>query len=113
MTPQTKPWGSYAVLLAGDGFQVKRIEVKPGLRLSLQTHAKRSEKWTVVEGAGEAVLGEKRLPVRGGSVVEVPVGVRHRMHNTGKIPLVFIEIQFGDYLGEDDIVRIEDDFNRV
>ena len=113
MTPEVKPWGSYAVLLAGKGFQVKRIEVKPSLRLSLQTHAKRSEKWTVVAGTGEAVLGEKRVPVHPGSVVEVPVGIRHRMHNTGKDPLVFIEVQFGDYLGEDDIVRIEDDFKRA
>lgn len=113
MKPEAKPWGAYTVLLAGEGYQVKRIEVKPGLRLSLQTHGKRSEQWTVVSGKGEAIVEDRRIPVGRGSVVEVPVGARHRMHNTGREPLVFIEVQFGDYLGEDDIVRIEDDFQRA
>ena len=95
------------------GYQIKRIEVKPGLRLSLQTHSRRAEKWIVVSGAGSATLDSKQISVRSGSVVEIGIGQRHRMHNTGGEPLVFIEVQFGDYLGEDDIVRVEDDFNRA
>ncbi len=110
---ETKPWGRYEVLHKGSGFQVKRIEVKPGLRLSLQKHARRAEKWIVVSGSGEATLGSERLPVKTGSVVQIPAGAVHRMQNTGRRPLIFIEVQFGDYLGEDDIVRIQDDFNRA
>ena len=110
---ETKPWGCYAVLHTADGFQVKRVEISPSKRLSLQTHAKRTETWVVVSGEGAAILGKKEVAVRRGSVVQVGVGEVHRMHNTGPKPLVFIEVQLGDYLGEDDIVRLEDDFNRV
>ena len=108
-----KPWGHYRVLHKEKGIQVKRIELKPGCRLSLQKHARRAEKWTVIAGTGVATLGVKENPVREGSAIEVPVGEIHRIENTGKDPLVFIEIQFGDYLGEDDIVRLEDDFGRT
>lgn len=92
--------------------QVKRIEVKPGLRFSLQKHFKRSEKWLVISGKGVVTLGKKAFPVREGLFFDVPKGTLHRMRSTGKKSLVFIEVQFGDYLGEDDIVRVEDDFGR-
>ena len=108
----TRPWGGYEVLHKGPDYQVKRIEVKPGLRFSLQKHFKRAEKWIVVSGSGVAVIGEKEFQVKRGSMIEVPAEEVHRMHNTGSASLVFIEVQFGDYLGEDDIMRLEDDFKR-
>ena len=113
MTTNLKPWGAYIILHKGPDFQVKRVEVNPQLRLSLQKHLKRAEKWIVVSGAGLATVGVKEAPVRRGSVVEIPVGEVHRMHNTGREALVFIEVQFGEYLGEDDIIRLEDDFDRA
>ncbi|MBI3253024.1 MAG: phosphomannose isomerase type II C-terminal cupin domain [Candidatus Omnitrophica bacterium] len=113
MAAEKRPWGGYEILFKGNGFQVKRVEVAPGLRLSLQKHLKRAEKWIFVEGAGDVILGEKKIPVAPGSFAEVPAGEIHRVHNTGKKPLVFIEVQLGNYLGEDDIVRLEDDFARV
>ena len=113
MNNETKPWGNYRVLHKEEGIQVKRIELKPGCRLSLQKHARRSEKWTVISGAGVATSGIHETPVHKGSFIDVPVGEVHRMHNTGPDPLVFIEIQFGNYLGEDDIVRLQDDFGRA
>ena len=109
----TKPWGSYVTLYIEQGFQVKRIEVSPGSRLSLQKHAKRAEKWTVVRGSGTAIVDGRSIPAVPGTVVAIPVGGVHRMWNTGSVPLVFIEVQLGDYLGEDDIVRLEDDYNRL
>ena len=113
MNGDIRPWGGYEVLREGIDFKVKRIEVKPGLRLSLQKHFKRAETWVVVEGQGVATIGKKEQRVKRGSVIQLPVGQVHRMHNTGKGPLVFIEVQLGDYLGEDDILRLEDDFNRA
>ena len=113
MNEETKPWGNYRVLHKEEGVQVKRVELKPGCRLSLQKHARRLEKWTIISGSGVATLGPKENPVRKGSTVDVPAGAIHRIQNTGSGPLVFIEIQLGDYLGEDDIVRLEDDFGRT
>jgi mannose-6-phosphate isomerase len=108
-----RPWGRYIVLDEGDGFKVKRIEVHPGKRLSYQRHARRSEHWLVVAGTGCVTLdgGDRTLGV--GDTVDVPVGVAHRMANPGDAPLVFIEIQRGDFLGESDIVRLSDDFGRA
>lgn len=120
-TPQTpgkessrvsKPWGHYEILHGELGFQVKRIQVNPGCRLSLQKHAKRSERWTIVKGRGKAAVNDEEIPVEVGSALEVPLGAVHRMSNTGEAPLVFIEVMLGDYLGEDDIVRLEDDYDR-
>lgn len=108
-----RPWGRYEVLCYGQGFQTKRLEIHPGKRFSLQKHLKRQEKWIIVSGSGVATLGTRQIPVKSGSFVEVPCGEVHRMHNTGNTPLVLIEVQFGDYLGEDDIVRFEDDFGRT
>lgn len=113
MSHDTRPWGNYVVLYKGPDYQAKRIEVNPALRFSLQKHSKRAEKWIVVSGSGVATVGVKEISVKRGSVVEIPVEVVHRMHNTGREALVFIEVQFGEYLGEDDIIRLEDDFNRA
>jgi len=106
------PWGNYKVLHKEPGIQIKRIEIKPGLRFSLQKHLHRSEKWIVISGKGIVTLGKKKFPVKESLFFDVPKGTRHRMRNTGKNPLAFIEVQFGDYLGEDDIIRFEDDFGR-
>ncbi len=108
-----RPWGNYSILLREPGLQVKRIEIKPGLRFSLQKHLKRAEKWIILSGQGIVTLGEKEIPIHKGVFIDVPQGQVHRMQNTGKDPLVFIEVQFGDYLGEDDIIRLHDDFGRA
>lgn len=107
-----RPWGSYTVLAEGDSFKVKTIEVHPGQRLSYQKHARRAEHWFVVAGVGAVTLDGVEVPVKRGSTVNVGLGVAHRMHNTGARPLVFVEVQHGDYFGEDDIVRLEDDYGR-
>ena len=109
----SRPWGSFEVIEVGDGYQVKRLEVLPGKRLSYQTHQHRSEHWFLVGGIGVAILDGERVPVEAGHSVDVPIGVAHRIENTGSTPLVLIEVQRGSYLGEDDIVRIEDDFGRA
>ncbi len=111
-TTDERPWGNYEVLLIEEGFQVKRIQVSPGQRLSLQTHKHRAEKWTIVKGEGIVTLGERDLPVKVGDVVQIAKEEKHRMTNPGKEPVVFVEVQVGDYLGEDDIVRLQDDYKR-
>ena len=108
-----RPWGNYEVLLIAPNFQVKRVTIEPLRRLSLQKHSHRSENWIVVSGSGIAVLGDKEIAVSRGSYLRVSMGEVHRMHNTGQEPLVFIEVQLGDYLGEDDIIRLQDDFSRI
>lgn len=107
-----RPWGSYEILARGERFQVKRIVVKPGASLSLQMHHHRAEHWIVVSGAAEVSLeGETKLYTENQSTY-IPIGCRHRLRNPGIIPLIMIEIQSGSYLGEDDIVRFEDDYER-
>jgi mannose-6-phosphate isomerase-like protein (cupin superfamily) len=108
-----RPWGSFTVLDEGAGYKVKRIEVLPGKRLSYQRHARRAEHWMVVAGTARVTLDGEDVTVRLGETVDIAVGTAHRIENPGDDPLVFIEIQRGDYLGEDDITRIEDDFGRV
>ncbi|HEX5709611.1 MAG TPA: phosphomannose isomerase type II C-terminal cupin domain [Pyrinomonadaceae bacterium] len=108
-----RPWGTFTVLDEGAGYKVKRIEVLPGKRLSYQRHARRAEHWMVVAGAGKVTLDGEDVVVRTGEVVDVAVGTAHRIENPGAETLVFIEIQRGDYLGEDDITRLEDDFGRA
>ena len=108
-----RPWGSFTVLDEGANFKVKRIEVLPGKRLSYQRHSRRAEHWMVVAGEGRVTLDGRDVTVRTGETIDVPVGTSHRIENPGGELLVFIEIQRGDYLGEDDIVRLEDDFGRV
>jgi mannose-6-phosphate isomerase-like protein (cupin superfamily) len=108
-----RPWGSFTVLDEGDGFKVKRIEVLPGKRLSYQQHAKRAEHWFVVQGRAKVTLDGQDVIVMPGQAVDIAVGTAHRVENPGDAPLVFIEVQRGSYLGEDDIVRLQDDFGRV
>jgi mannose-6-phosphate isomerase len=112
METDERPWGRYEVLLDADYCKVKRLWVKPGQRPSYQYHHKRSEVWTVVAGSGIVVLDDEPRAVAAGNTIIVPVGVKHRIENTGSEDLVFIEVQHGSYFGEDDIVRIEDDYKR-
>jgi mannose-6-phosphate isomerase len=107
-----RPWGSFTVLDEGDGFKVKRIEVLAGKRLSYQKHARRAEHWFVVRGTARVTLDGTEIVRAAGEAVDIPVGAAHRVENPGAELLVFIEVQQGDYLGEDDIVRLEDDFGR-
>ena len=96
----------------GEGFQVKRIHVKPGAALSLQSHKHRSEHWIVVEGTARVIIDDTVQTVAEGQSVYVPLGARHRLENPGEMPMVLIEVQIGTYLGEDDIVRYEDLYAR-
>lgn len=107
-----RPWGSYTVLAEGETFKVKTITVHPAQRLSYQTHARRSEHWFVVEGEGVVTLDGDQTDVRRGDSVDIPLGTAHRVQNTGRAELVFVEVQHGDYFGEDDIVRLDDDYGR-
>jgi mannose-1-phosphate guanylyltransferase/mannose-6-phosphate isomerase len=106
------PWGSYTSLEMGENYQVKRINVNPGARLSLQSHRFRAENWVVVAGEALVTVDNKKREVRIGEHVAVPLGSLHRIENRGPEPLVIIEVQNGDYLGEDDIIRYEDDYGR-
>jgi len=105
-----RPWGFYIKFLQEAGVWVKRVEVNPGCRLSLQKHFKRSEKWNIVAGNGQVSIDEKEIDVSGGDVIDVPVETVHRIANTGDTQLVFIEVATGKYLAEDDIERIQDDY---
>ncbi|EIF50712.1 mannose-1-phosphate guanylyltransferase/mannose-6-phosphate isomerase [Sulfurovum sp. AR] len=107
-----RPWGTYTILDESNGYKVKRIVVKPGKRLSLQKHHHRSEHWVVVSGTALVTNGTKEYSVKANESTYIPMGEIHRLENVGKIPLVMIEAQVGEYVGEDDIVRIEDDFAR-
>ena len=107
-----RPWGSYDSIEAGPRFQVKRLKVKPGAVLSLQLHHHRAEHWVVVSGTARITRGEEVFFLEENQSTYIPIGVRHRIENPGKIPLHIIEIQSGSYLGEDDIVRLEDQYGR-
>jgi mannose-6-phosphate isomerase-like protein (cupin superfamily) len=108
-----RPWGNYMVLDEGEDYKVKRIEVLPGKRLSYQKHARRSEHWFVIRGIAKITLNDVKNLVKKGESVDIPVGTAHRVENPeAEETLVFIETQTGDYFGEDDIVRLEDDFGR-
>ena len=109
---EMRPWGTFTVLEEGRGYKIKRIEVKPGHRLSLQMHYHRSEHWIVVSGTAKVVCGDKELIIHQNQSTYVPQGHVHRLENPGVIPLVLIEVQNGEYLGEDDIIRFEDDYAR-
>lgn len=108
-----RPWGTYTILHEGPRFKIKRIEVKPGASLSLQMHHHRSEHWIVVEGTARVVNGEQEFLVRTNESTYIPAGNRHRLDNPGVMKLVMIEVQSGDYLGEDDIVRFQDKYGRA
>jgi mannose-6-phosphate isomerase len=107
-----RPWGNYTVLDEGENYKVKRIEVYPGKRLSYQKHAQRAEHWFVVTGTALMTLDGREIRLGPGEAIDIAVGAAHRMENPGAEPLVFIEVQRGSYLGEDDIVRLQDDFGR-
>jgi mannose-6-phosphate isomerase len=108
-----RPWGTYTVLEEAPTFKVKRIEVLPGKRLSYQKHAQRAEHWVVVAGTAKVILDGREITVRNGEAIDIPVGAAHRVENQGDVDLIFIEVQRGSYLGEDDIVRLEDDYGRA
>jgi mannose-1-phosphate guanylyltransferase/mannose-6-phosphate isomerase len=107
-----RPWGYYESIDNGDRFQVKRIVVSTGGKLSLQKHAHRAEHWVVVRGTAEVTIGETTQFVHENQSVYIPIGSVHRLANPGRIPLELIEIQTGSYLGEDDIVRLDDIYRR-
>jgi mannose-6-phosphate isomerase len=108
-----RPWGTFTVLDEGAGFKVKRIEVLPGKRLSYQKHAQRAEHWVVVQGTAKVTLDDEEIKVSAGQAIDIGVGSAHRVENAYTELLVFIEVQRGAYLGEDDIVRLQDDFGRA
>jgi len=108
-----RPWGTYTVLEEGPNFKVKRIEVLPGKRLSYQKHSQRAEHWFVVAGTARVTLDDRDIEVRAGEAIDIPIGAAHRVENPGSEDLIFIEVQRGTYLGEDDIVRLQDDFGRT
>jgi mannose-1-phosphate guanylyltransferase/mannose-6-phosphate isomerase len=108
-----RPWGWYDSIDMGDRFQVKRIMVKPGASLSLQMHHHRSEHWIVVSGTARVTCDDRTYLVAANESTYIPIGTRHRLENPGVLDLVMIEVQCGDYLGEDDIVRFEDKYGRV
>jgi len=107
-----RPWGTFTVLDEGEGYKVKRIEVYSGKRLSYQKHAQRAEHWFVVQGEAKITLDGEEVIKRVGEYVDIEIGTAHRVENAGDELLIFIEVQRGDYLGEDDITRLEDDFGR-
>jgi mannose-6-phosphate isomerase len=107
-----RPWGNFTVLDESEGYKVKRIEVLAGKRLSYQKHARRAEHWFIVSGTAKITLDGAEIIKGAGEAVDIAVGTAHRVENPGAELLVFIEVQRGDYLGEDDIVRFEDDFGR-
>lgn len=107
-----RPWGSFTVLDEGEGYKVKRIEVLPKKRLSYQKHAQRAEHWFITQGTAKVTLDDKEITIGRGENIDIPLGSAHRVENPDDKLLIFIEIQLGKYLGEDDIVRLEDDFDR-
>jgi mannose-6-phosphate isomerase-like protein (cupin superfamily) len=109
---EMRPWGRWTVLGEGKGYRVKQIDVDPGCRLSLQFHHHRSEHWIVVSGMARVTIGEQVADVHPQESAFVPAGTSHRIENPGPLPLTVIEIQSGTYLGEDDIVRLHDDYGR-
>jgi mannose-6-phosphate isomerase-like protein (cupin superfamily) len=108
-----RPWGSYEVLLDAEDVKVKRISIKPGEAPSYQYHYKRKEIWTIVSGQGQLRLNDEFIDVVAGQTVFVDFQDKHQIKNTGKENLVFIETQLGTYFGEDDIVRLEDNYGRI
>lgn len=110
---ESRPWGTFEILLEDNNCKVKKIVVNPKQKLSLQSHEKRAELWQIISGEGEVTLNEEKIVVQSGSFVEIPVTTIHRIENTGNEKLTFIEIQTGVYFGEDDIIRYEDIYGRT
>ena len=107
-----RPWGKYYVLADEPNYKLKRIEVNPGQKLSYQFHHKRQEQWTIIEGNATIVLDDKEISLGYGESIFIPLGAKHRIMNLSDKPVVFIEVQTGTYFGEDDIVRLEDEYYR-
>ena len=110
---ENRPWGSFTVLDEGEGFKVKRISVNPGHKLSLQYHHHRSEHWTVVQGEASVTLGEDIKQLKVNESIYIPLKEKHALANEGEELMQLIEVQVGDYLGEDDIVRLDDRYGRA
>ena len=110
---EKRPWGSYTILLDTPTHKVKQIEVLPKGKLSLQSHAQRSEVWAIVSGVGYITIGETTREYAVGDVAVIPVTERHRIENRGTSPVIFIEVQTGTYFGEDDIIRYDDEYGRA
>jgi len=108
-----RPWGTYLVLDDEPGHKVKRISVDAGKRLSYQFHEHRSEHWFITAGMAVVVLNDVEHELRAGDAIDVPRRSKHRIENPGPDPLIFVEVQYGDYFGEDDIIRIDDDYGRA
>jgi mannose-6-phosphate isomerase len=112
-TFQTRPWGGFQTLEEGAGYKVKRLVVEPGHRLSLQRHRFRAEYWVVIAGSPRVIVGARARRLRASESVSIPRGAWHRIENPGEVPVVIIEVQHGRYLGEDDIIRRQDDYGRA
>ena len=108
-----RPWGKYFVLADEPHYKLKRIEVNPGQKLSYQYHHKRQEQWTVIAGNATIVLDGKEIELKYGESIFIPLGAKHRMMNLSDQTVVFIEVQTGTYFGEDDIVRLDDEYDRA
>ena len=109
---EERPWGSWHVIDVAEGYKIKRIHVRPGCRLSLQSHVHRSEHWVVIQGVATCVVDGESISVNEGESIDVPKQARHRLGNDGDVELVIVEVQLGTYTGEDDISRHEDDYGR-
>ncbi len=112
-TFEDRPWGRYEILREQENFKSKVIHVNVGQQISYQSHNKREEHWVITHGQGEVVLNDQVIPVKNGTYVKIPTNAKHRIRNTGKDTLEFVEIQTGEYFGEDDIIRYQDDYNRT
>ena len=108
-----RPWGYYKILEDLDHFKTKRLVIYPGQSISLQYHKKRNETWTIVSGTASVIRGEEQLELNVGETVYIPAGYNHRVTNNSKIDVELIEVQTGTYFGEDDIIRIDDQYNRI
>ena len=109
---EKRPWGSFFVIQESTTYKIKRIEVNSGQRLSYQYHNKRSEVWVIIQGNGVVTLNDVERKYSAGDTILIPQGMKHRIENQGTETTVFIEVQTGSYFGEDDIVRLDDDYNR-
>lgn len=112
MYSENRPWGTFHILDEGEGFKVKRIVVHSGGRLSLQSHKHRSEHWTVLSGVATVTVGDTVRDLTRAQSIDIPQGSKHRLENLSAGPVEIIEVQFGDYLGEDDIIRHDDAYHR-
>ncbi len=110
---EERPWGKFENLLDAEYCKVKRITVSPGQRLSYQYHHKRAEHWVIVSGQANVILDDESIELCAGQSVFIPIGAKHRVQNSGSQDLIFIEVQCGTYFGEDDIVRLSDDYQRA